>query len=144
MTSYQDVYDAFLSQILDDEWANWTEEEVAQDLKTLLNGAIPKFKFPRVSLETNNNGFVETLSNQEIQILVSYMKCGWLNRTILSWEHVKPKYEERDFSEANLIDKLNQLLIEEKKNAKSLESLYYRSINAKPYQYRKLAGDNYE
>ena len=52
------------------------------------------------------------------------MKVGWLNRTILTWEHVKPMYEERDFSEANLIDKLNQLLIEERKNAKTLlESL---------------------
>ena len=37
------------------------------------------------------------------------MKCEWLNRTILTWEHVKPMYEEKDFSEANLIDKLHAL-----------------------------------
>ncbi len=40
-TSYQDVYDAFLSKILDDEWVNWTEEEITQDLRKLLEGAIP-------------------------------------------------------------------------------------------------------
>jgi hypothetical protein len=141
MTSYQDVYDAFLSKILEDEWVNWTEDEMTQDLRTLLEGAIPFFKFPRVSLERNDTGFINTLGSEEIQILASYMKVGWLNRTILTWEHVKPMYEERDFSEANLIDKLNQLLIEERKNAKTLESLYYRSVNHKPYNYSALAGD---
>ena len=35
MTSYQDVYDAFLSKILDDEWVNWTEDEMTQDLRKL-------------------------------------------------------------------------------------------------------------
>lgn len=140
-TSYQDVYDAFLSKILDDEWINWTEEEITQDLRKLLEGAIPYFKFPRISLERDDTGFINTLGNEEIQILASYMKIGWLNRTILTWEHVKPMYEERDFSEANLIDKLNQLLIEERKNAKTLESLYYRSVNYKPYNYSALAGE---
>ena len=141
MTLYQEVYDAFHAKILDDEWVNWTEEEINQDLRAILEGAIPLFKFPRVSLERDDIGFLNTLDNGVIQVLASYMKCGWLNRTILTWEHVKPMYEERDFSEANLIDKLNQLLIEERKNAKSLESGYYRSINYKPFHYSKLAGD---
>jgi hypothetical protein len=39
------------------------------------------------------------------------MKCEWLNRTILTWENVKPLYEEKDFSQANLIDKFTQMLI---------------------------------
>ncbi len=140
MTPYQDVYDAFLSKILDDEWVNWTEEEMNQDLRKLLESAIPFFKFPRVSLERNDIGFINTLGSEEIEILASYMKVCWLNRAILTWEHVKPMYEERDFSEANLIDKLNRLLIEERKNAKALESLYYRSVNHKPYNYSALAG----
>lgn len=140
MTPYQDVYDAFLAQILDDEWVTWEEEETAEDLRKILEGAIPYFKFPRVSLERNVVGFVNTLAPEEIQILATYMKVGWLNRTILTWEHVKPLYEERDFSEANLIDKLNQLLIAERKNAKALESLYYRSVNYKPFNYGALAG----
>ena len=117
MTPYQDVYDAFLSKILDDEWVNWTEDEMTQDLRKLLEGAIPFFKFP-APLERNDTGFINTLGSEEIEILASYMKVGWLNRAILTWEHVKPMYEERDFSEANLIDKLNQLLIEERKMQK--------------------------
>lgn len=142
MTPYQKVYDAFLVKMLEDEWVNWTEEEVSQDLKGILEGAISWFKFPRISLDRDDNGFINDLNNEEIQILACYMKCEWLNRTILTWENVKPLYEERDFSQANLLDKFNQLLEAEKYNALKLERIYYRSIKGKPFKYSNLAGNN--
>lgn len=109
MTDFQVVYDAFLAKILEDEWVNWDLDDIQEDWQALLMSALPWFKFPRVSLEYNveDSKFNEDLSNEEIQILASYMKCEWLNRTILSWENVKPLYEERDFSQANLLDKFN-------------------------------------
>lgn len=145
MTNFQVVYDAFLSKILDDEWEYWEESELKEDWKSLLNGALPQFKFPRVSLETqineqtNEEEFISDLNNEEIQILATYMKCEWLNRTILTWENVKPLYEERDFSQANLIDKFNQMLAAETKRAEKLEAKYYRSIKSKPFDYTRLA-----
>ena len=141
MTPYQKVYDAFLVKMLEDEWVNWTEEEVSQDLRGILEGAVSWFKFPRVSLDRDDNGFINDLDNEEIQILACYMKCEWLNRTILTWENVKPLYEERDFSQANLLDKFNQLLEAEKYNALKLERIYYRSIKGKPFKYSNLAGE---
>ena len=140
MTSYQVIYDSFLSKILDDEWVNWEEYEVEEDLRTLLEGAIPYFKFPRKDLSRDDEGFLEDLDNEEIQILATYMKCEWLNRTILTWENVKPLYEERDFSQANLLDKFNQLLQKEEKKAQKLESIYYRSIKNRPFDYGRLSG----
>ena len=142
MTPYQKVYDAFLVKMLEDEWVNWTEEEVSQDLRGILEGAVSWFKFPRVSLDRDDSGFINDLDNEEIQILACYMKCEWLNRTILTWENVKPLYEERDFSQANLLDKFNQLLEAEKYNALKLERIYYRSIKGKPFKYSNLAGNN--
>lgn len=142
MTPYQKVYDAFLVKMLEDEWVNWTEEEVSQDLRGILEGAVSWFKFPRVSLNRDDKGFINDLDNEEIQILACYMKCEWLNRTILTWENVKPLYEERDFSQANLLDKFNQLLEAEKYNALKLERIYYRSIKGKPFKYSSLAGNN--
>ena len=142
MTPYQKVYDAFLVKMLEDEWVNWTEEEIFQDLRGILEGAVSWFKFPRVSLDRDDNGFINDLDNEEIQILACYMKCEWLNRTILTWENVKPLYEERDFSQANLLDKFNQLLEAEKYNALKLERIYYRSIKGKPFKYSNLAGNN--
>ena len=141
MTPYQKVYDAFLVKMLEDEWVNWTEEEISQDLRGILEGAVSWFKFPRVSLDRDDNGFINDLDNEEIQILACYMKCEWLNRTILTWENVKPLYEERDFSQANLLDKFNQLLEAEKYNALKLERIYYRSIKGKPFKYSNLAGE---
>lgn len=140
MTSLNKVYDAFLSKMLDDEYANWTRDEVEEDLNSLLLAALPWFKFPRKSLEIIDDEFVEDLTNQEIQIISTYMKCEWLNRTILTWENVKPLYEEKDFSQANLLDKFTQMLIQEKDNAKRLESVYYRSVGGRPFDYTKLAG----
>ena len=140
MTSLNKVYDAFLSKMLDDEYANWTRDEVEEDLNSLLLAALPWFKFPRKSLEIVGDEFIEDLTNQEIQIISTYMKCEWLNRTILTWENVKPLYEEKDFSQANLIDKFTQMLIQEKDNAKRLEAVYYRSVSGRPFDYTKLAG----
>ena len=140
MTNFQVVYDAFLGKILDDEWANWYEEDIQEDWKSLLLAAITWFKFPRVSLEYNDEDkFLADLSNDEVQILATYMKCEWLNRTILTWENVKPLYEERDFSQANLLSKFNEMLAAEKKNGARLEAKYYRAINNKPFDYTGLA-----
>lgn len=142
MTSYQSVYDRFLAKTLEDEWVNWDMDDVNEDLKMLLEGAIPYFKFPRVSLERDENGFIEDLNGEELEILATYMKCEWLNRTILTWENVKPLYTERDFSQANLLAKFKELLQFEKKNANKLESIYYRAIKNKPFDYTVLAGGN--
>lgn len=147
MTPLKKVYSAFLAKMLDDEYGAWTIEEITQDLNQLLKAAIVWFKFPRVSLEftideDGDECFVNDLDNEEIQIIATYMKCEWLNRSILTWEHIKAQYTERDFSEANLLDKLCATLEMEKKNALRLESLYYRSIKGKPFRYRRLAGYN--
>ena len=102
MTPVTDIYDAFLQKITEDEWGYWTEEEVKQDLAGILTSARPWFKFPKVDLTivTDGNGeqmFAGDLGFMETQILSTYMKCEWLNRCLMSWENVKPLYEERDF-----------------------------------------------
>lgn len=142
MTSIHKVYEAFLSKMLEDEWLHWTEEEIEADWHQLLDAAIPNFKFPRVDIDIDENGnFYGDLGVEEIQILATFMKCEWLNRVLLTWENVKPLYVERDFSQANLIDKYTKLLKEERANAKNLERLYYRSRKRKPFDYTKLAGE---
>ena len=140
MTSFWRVYEAFLAKILEDEWGEWAIEEAEIDMRQLLESAIPYFKFPRVSLERNEDGFIANLGSEEIQILSVYMKCEWLNRSIMTWENVKPLYEERDFSQANLLDKLKATLESERLNASRLEGIYYRSVKGKSFKYRKLAG----
>lgn len=140
MTPYFKVYEAFLARILEDEWQDWLIEEAEADWRQILEAALPWFKFPRVSLEHDENGFVDDLSYQEIQIIANYMKCEWLNRCLLTWENVKPLYQERDFSQANLIDKLDEAIKQERANALAMESIYYRSRDGKPFNYSSMAG----
>lgn len=138
MTSYEEVYTAFLSKIAEDEWGDWTWEEIKADMRTILESAIPWFKFPAVSLERTDEGFVETLSPQEIQVLASYMKVEWISRVIATWENLRPLYTERDFSQANLIAKFQDTLDKERVNAKKLEAIYYRSIGNRPFNFSRL------
>ena len=140
MTPFNKIYDAFLSRILEDEWQQWMREEAEQDWYQIMENAITWFKFPRVSLEYDENGFVDNLTVAEIQIIADFMKCEWLNRCIMTWENVKPMYEERDFSQANLLDKLGEALEQERERARERESIYYRSRNGKPFDYSRLAG----
>lgn len=142
MTPYDRVYEAFLARILEDEWENWLIEEAQADWKQIMEAAIPWFKFPRISLERNEAGFVKEVGSEEIQIIANFMKVEWLNRCVMTWENVKPMYTERDFSQANLLDKLKNLLEFEKTKAEKAESIYYRSIKGKPFDFSKLASND--
>lgn len=139
MTPYSVIYSSFLSKQTDDEWENWTIHEINADFRQMLEAGLPYFKFPRVSLARDDKGFKEDLNDQEVQIIACYMKCEWLNRIILSWENVKNLYTERDFSQANLLDKFTAMLKAERKQAEKLEAIYYRSVERKPFRYRELA-----
>ena len=139
MTSYDKVYDAFHARILEDEWENWLIEEAEEDWRQILEMALPHFRFPRVDLAHDDKGFSGDLGYEEIQIIANFMKCEWLNRCIMTWENVKPLYVERDFSQANLLDKLQKMLESELARAKEIESIYYRSRKGKPFSYSKLA-----
>lgn len=141
MTNYSVLYDAFLARILEDEWENWLMEEAEEDWRQILEMAVPRFKFPRVDLSRTpkDDGFVGDLALEEINIIANFMKCEWLNRCIMTWENVKPLYNERDFSQANLLDKLDKMLASETERAEKMESIYYRSRKGKPFDYSKLA-----
>ncbi len=153
-TPFLKVYDAFLARITADEWT--LEEELAiveRDWQELLKMAIARFKYPRVNLDieevsqTDNDTqlaiyqFTNDLSNDEIQMLALYMKHEWIKRCIASWENIRQLYTSKDFSQANHLDKLNDLeravALEVRKN----EGVYDRSRGNSPAQiFRRLAG----
>lgn len=140
-TPYQTVYDAFLAKIQEDEWDDITRSTNYQlDWYMLLESAIVYFKFPRISLERDTSGFINTLTTAEIQVIATYMKVEWLKRTILTWENVRAFYSEADFSQANLIDKLIKLQEVTQRKADELQHIYYRSINGRPFPFSNLAG----
>ena len=143
------VYDAFLARITADEWT--LEEELAiveRDWRQLLKMSIFRFKYPRVSLEIEETGestgvfqFTEDLTNDQIQLLALYMKHEWIKRCIASWENIRQLYADKDFSQANHLDKLNKLQAAVALEVQHAEGIYDRSRVKRPASlFRKLAG----
>lgn len=153
-TPYEIVYSAFLSKVTADDWEFeqmddvtrlLPDQDASEDLRMILENALPYFKFPRTSLARNEEGFVDELSPEEIAIISEYMKIEWLDRTIHTWENVKVMYDERDWSPANLLKQFISLLDRSEKKALRLERLYSRSITGedgmkKPFDFSQLAG----
>lgn len=153
-TPYEIVYSAFLSKVTADDWEFeqmddvtrlLPDQDASEDLRMILENALPYFKFPRTSLARNDEGFVDELSPEEIAIISEYMKIEWLDRTIHTWENVKVMYDERDWSPANLLKQFISLLDRSEKKALRLERLYSRSITGedgmkKPFDFSQLGG----
>lgn len=154
-TPFLKVYDAFLARITADEWT--LEEELAiveRDWQELLKIAIFRFKYPRVDLkveEVNPDNsdeqglkmyqFTADLTNDEIQLLALYMKHEWVKRCIASWENIRQLYADKDFSQANHLDKLNKLETAINLEVHRAEGIYDRSRFKRPADlFKKLAG----
>ena len=155
-TPFLKVYDAFLARITADEWT--LEEELAiveRDWRELLKMAIFRFKYPRVRLDVEEVDqdeeadpgqlkrvqFVEDLTNDEIQLLALYMKHEWVKRCIASWENIRQLYADKDFSQANHLDKLNKLETAVALEVHKAEGIYDRSRVKQPAElFRRLAG----
>lgn len=155
-TPFLTVYEAFLGRITADEWM--LEEELAiveRDWQQLLDMAIFRFKYPRVSLKkleidpnpedcidrTFSCCFEGDLNQDEIQLLALYMKHEWIKRCIASWENIRQLYADKDFSQANHLDKLNKLQEAVKDEVHEAEGIYDRSRDKRPASlFKKLAG----
>lgn len=142
-TPFQAIYDSFLARISSDEWVLPDEMYIAQrDWFEFLKMAIFRFRFPRKSLEydVEQMAFNEELDDAEIQMLAIYMKHEWIKRCVASWEEIKMLYSNKDFSQANHLDKLIKLSEQLELECVKSSATYYRSIKGRPYDYTKLAG----
>lgn len=80
-TPFSAVYDKFLSKATDDMYMEITPAETEALLNELLFGAIPWFEFPRVDLNNRTeDSFVASLSEEEINILATYMIVEWMGQ----------------------------------------------------------------
>lgn len=145
-TPLQVVYDAFLARIQSDEWILPDELNIATlDWLQFLKMAIFRFRFPRKSLKYDYDQmyFYEDLDEAEIQVLAIYMKHEWIKRCVSSWEEIRMLYSNKDFSQANHLDKLIKLSDQVELECLKASSTYSRSRDGKPYDYTKLAGKNH-
>lgn len=148
-TAFTVVYDNFLSKITDDMYLELTEDDTKAILRQLLYAAIPKFEFPRQSLEygyitqrrKDEEGeiiseqqywaFFNPLTLEEINILSTYMIVEWLGQQLASIENTRMKYSGSDFkftSQANHMQKILQMKKDYQREGFHLQRLYKRRI----------------
>ena len=153
-TSFVDVYNSFYSKITDDMYMEYTEEDTAALAQDLLLTAVHKFEFPRKPLDfeldcltvTDKDGktyetgiFESKLTNEEINILATYMIVEWLGQQLASIENTRMKYSGSDFkftSQANHMQKLLQLKKDYEREGFHLQRLYKRRARDKNGVYR--------
>ena len=146
-TPLQTIYDAFLAKVEADDWAltEMTEEGpskgLLEDWGMILDAAIVQFRYPRVSLDYEGDSFKEDLGNDEIQVLANLMKLEWIRRCIATWDNIRQLYSDKDFSQANFLDKLNKTGEQGHDECRLLLDRYGRAENYKPNKlFKKLAG----
>lgn len=143
ITPFSKVYDRFFSKITDDMYMELTEFDTYRLVEQLLVSAIHSFEFPRVDLtnyilssvteeneiERLEGQFNEELSEEEINILATYMVVEWLGQQLASIENIRMKYSGSDFkftSQANHMSKLTNLKEHYKQEGFHLQRLYSR------------------
>ena len=148
-TSFSEVYNSFLSKITDDMYMELTEEDTFKILQQLLVSAIEKFEFPRQNLDYEFKqpeqewGFINLLTQEEINILATYMIVEWLGQQLASIENVRMKYSGSDFkftSQANHIQKVLQLKKDYEREAFHLQRLYKRRLKNDQGIYKSTLG----
>jgi hypothetical protein len=143
-TSFSKVYQSFASKITDDMYMEFSEGETARMMQDLLMTAIHKFEFPRNPFvyklkhheETDVDGhtymegaFRGRLTNEEINILATYMVVEWIGQQLASIEMTRMKYSGADFkftSQANHMQKLLRLKRDYEREGFHLQRLYKR------------------
>ena len=157
-TPFTEVYSNFLSKITDDMYMELTPEDTYQILQELLMSALPKFEFPRQSLEfefrdlgnvdqmgdpIEEGVFVSKLTNEEINIIANYMIVEWIGQQLASVENVRMKYSGSDFkftSQANHMQKLLQMKKDYEREGFHLQRLYKRRLRDNNGIYKSTFG----
>lgn len=154
-TPFSDVYNNFLSKITDDMYMELTLQDTEKILYELLVTAVPKFQFPRQDLsyqqiqvegqyeEQTIWAFVNKLTQQEINIISTYMIVEWIGQQLASIENTRMKYSGSDFkftSQANHMQKLLQMKKDYEREGFHLQRLYKRRKKDDTGVYRSTFG----
>jgi hypothetical protein len=131
-TSFSMVFSSFLTKVTDDMYMELFEEETNEILSDILIDAIHWFEFPKVDIsdyDLEEQFFNVPLSQEEINILATYMVVEWVGQQIASVENTRMKYSGSDFkftSQANHLAKLLALRSSYEKQGLHMQRLYKR------------------
>lgn len=126
MTEFSTIYGLFLSKIHDYSILQMEEADLEETLGGYLYSATASFPNCRKDLDnTTDTGFIEELSNIEIDIIVSLMLVEYMKPIINNTSNLSKELTDREFrsySQANHLKELTslyQMLMSEAESKKS-------------------------
>lgn len=155
-TPFSYIYDSFLSKLTDDMYMELDELQTHRMLEELLLSAIQKFEFPRFDITNYETSYLDEvgeysgedsdgndavayiyggghfnceLTQEEINIIATYMVVDWLGQQLASVENTRMKYSGSDFkftSQANHMAKILTLKQDYEREGFHLQRLYKR------------------
>lgn len=159
-TPFSKVYSSFLSKITDDMYLELTQQDTYKILKDLLTSALLKFQFPRQDLSfqlfkiyqegtaeedlKQEWGFINILTEEEINIIATYMIVQWISQQLASIQITRMKYSGSDFkftSQANHMAKLLAMKKDYEREGFHLQRLYSRRKKDKNGNYHSTFGN---
>lgn len=111
-TTYELIYDKFLSNITDYELAELIEDDLQNQLLKYLKSALTEFKYCTKDLldrDDQSSTFNIELSEAEQEIISKFMLVKWINPNILRLENIRNSLGNQDFknfSPSAFLDKL--------------------------------------
>ena len=113
-TTFQEVYDFFLSGITDDMFLEMTKEDTQEMLQEILVAAFPYYEFPQwknpFGLDMVKKEFTAKLTLEDMRILRSYMIVQWIGFQLANVDLVRQKYSGSDFSFTSQAAHMKQLI----------------------------------
>lgn len=113
-TTFQEMYDFFLSGITDDMFMEMTKEDTEEMLEEILIAAVPRFEFPRWSnpfnLDLKRKEFSTELTLEEMRIIRDYMIAEWINFQLANVDLIRQKYSSSDYKFTSQASHMKQLL----------------------------------
>ena len=141
-TSFQEMYDFFLSGITDDMFMEMTKEDTLDVLEDILIASLAHFEFAQKNindLDLVRKSFKCQLTLEEKRIIRSYMVVEWLNMQLASIENVRQKYSGPDFSftsQASHMDKVMKMRDTYLREGYHLQRVYCRHYVDEAGRYR--------
>ncbi|WP_405168522.1 hypothetical protein [Paenibacillus sp. FSL H3-0286] len=130
-TNFEEVYDAFLSQINDAKFIT-IDEDNSLKYRYLLN-SIARFPKCKIDLKKRSEtGFDEDLTDQDILILSNLMVIEYLSPKIISLKNLEQTMSTKDFSMTSQAAHLKQLsdIKKDKQNEVSNLIIDYTYLNS--------------
>ncbi len=110
-TSYSTIYDAYFNKVTDDLYTAMDAEELEQELQKILEAALPRFLYPKKPLDRDEEGFIEELNNDEIQIIATLMNLVWAESKLSDVEVTRQVFRDNDFQLTSQASHLRALVV---------------------------------